>query len=77
MNVEDWSLLKAPVAFEVARTDGDGSKDSASSIIESHPPRRIRRLEDEPHSNLSWEEVHRRQSAAEKRRTLVFPQQID
>lgn len=63
--------LKAPIAFEVPKTDGDGDVQPADSIIQAHPPRRLRRLEDEQ-INLTQEDVERRHALAEQRRQEVF-----
>lgn len=59
--------MKAPIAFEVP---GHHEEESVS-IIQSHPPRRLRRLEDEQ-TNLSQEELERRHALAEQRRKEVF-----
>ena len=60
--------MKAPIAFEVAGQETGESNEV--SIIQSHPPRRLRRLEDEQ-INLSQEEVDRRHALAEQRRQGV------
>lgn len=61
--------MKAPVAFEVPGQNIDETGEVAS-IIQSHPPRRLRRLEDEQ-TNLSQEELERRHALAEQRRKEV------
>ena len=61
------SEVKAPIAFEVSGHEGD--KPNPDSIIQAHPPRRLRRLEDE--QVLSPEEVAKRLALAEQRRNEV------
>lgn len=68
MTVFIYVEMKAPVAFEVP---GHEEADESVSIIQSHPPRRLRRLEDEQ-TNLSQEELERRHALAEQRRKEVF-----
>ncbi|EFX77731.1 hypothetical protein DAPPUDRAFT_105881 [Daphnia pulex] len=58
--------MKAPIAFEVPGQNPDEIGEGVS-IIQAHPPRRLRRLEDEQ-VNLSAEEVERRHALAEQRR---------
>lgn len=68
--IESFILeIKAPVAFEVPKADEDEAA-QADSIIQAHPPRRLRRLEDEQ-INLSQEELERRHALAEQRRLEV------
>jgi len=64
-----FSEMKAPIAFEVPGQNLDDNGEGVS-IIQSHPPRRLRRLEDEQ-VNLSAEEVERRHALAEQRRQEV------
>lgn len=61
--------MKAPIAFEVPGQNPDEIGEGVS-IIQAHPPRRLRRLEDEQ-VNLSAEEVERRHALAEQRRQEV------
>ena len=61
--------MKAPITFEVPGQNPDDN--GGVSIIQAHPPRRLRRLEDEQ-INLSAEEVERRHALAEQRRQEVF-----
>ncbi|XP_057374997.1 uncharacterized protein LOC130695942 [Daphnia carinata] len=58
--------MKAPITFEVPGQNQDENGE-AVSIIQAHPPRRLRRLEDEQ-INLSQEELERRHALAEQRR---------
>lgn len=62
--------MKAPIAFEVPGQHNDAEEQE--SIIQAHPPRRLRRLEEEMISNLSQEELERRHAKAEQRRQEVF-----
>lgn len=62
--------MKAPITFEVPGQSPDDNGEVVS-IIQSHPPRRLRRLEDEQ-INLSQEELERRHALAEQRRQEVY-----
>jgi hypothetical protein len=62
--------MKAPITFEVPGKNPDDDGEGVS-IIQAHPPRRLRRLEDEQ-INLSAEEVQRRHALAEQRRQEVI-----
>jgi hypothetical protein len=50
--------------------DIDDMNNGKISIIKSHPPKRLRRLEDEQ-TELSQAELERRQAEAEQRRKAV------
>lgn len=60
--------MKSPVAFEVSRQEDEESE--TISVIQAHPPRRFRRME-EHHPSLSREEVERKQFEADTRRREV------
>lgn len=64
------SEVKAPIAFEVPGQDGEDHNAERVSIIQTHPPKRLRRLEDDQ-INISTDELARRQALAEKRRSEV------
>nr|CAH0100713.1 unnamed protein product [Daphnia galeata] len=65
--------MKAPITFEVPGQNPDDN--GGVSIIQAHPPRRLRRLEDEQ-INLSAEEVERRHALAEQRRQEALQMRV-
>ena len=69
MKDETDAQMKQPMAFEVPRQDDEESE--TLSIIQSHPPRRFRRIE-EDHHNISREEVEQKYFEADTRRRQVL-----
>ena len=60
--------MKTSIAFEIPAKDEE--QPAGESIIQSHPPKRFRRLEDDQ-NDKSRQEIEQRQAEAERRRKEV------